>query len=159
MSLKKLSDFFDRVAKMVCVIMFVIMVIAAITQVFARYVINYPISWTEEAARYSFIWLNILGASIAVKHGTHAVITVIVDHIPTRLKTIIVLCVDVLVMFGGYLMLTQGVMLVTMTMNQLTPAIHIPMGYIYLSVPVSGLLIIFHKLLDFYTHIPRTSID
>lgn len=151
MLLEKLSNYSNRLAKVGCIVLFLIMTISAVTQVFTRYVLNSSLSWTEELARFSFIWLNILGASIAVKHKSHAAVSLLVDHLPKMFKRIVVLAADILMIFSAYLMVAQGFKMVAVTMRQLSPAINIPMGYVYLSVPVSGLVIVLHKLWDCYS--------
>lgn len=145
---ERCSDGVNRMVEWLAITLFVVMVFSAVTQVFTRYVLNYSFSWTEELSRYTFIWLNLLGASICIKRGSHAVVTVLIDHLPGSIRWLAVILIDLLVLFGAFLMITQGVKVVSATMMQPSPAMHVPMGYIYLAVPVSGIAIFIHKLRD-----------
>ena len=144
--LHKTSDIINRITGWLVIVFFLVMVFSAVTQVLTRYCFNYSFSWTEETARYTFIWLNMLGACIGVKYGSHAVITVFIDHLPRQIKRVIQTIISLLILFGATLMITEGLRVVSITWVQPSPALHIPMALIYFAVPVSGAIIIIHIL-------------
>jgi len=153
MILKKISDNTDRLIKLVCICIFSLVLISAVVQVFTRYVMNSSLSWTEEVARFGFIWLTMLGASITLKNHSHASISIILDHMPKKIRKVVSIFIDLLILFFCVIMTTQGVKLAILTKNQPSPAIHIPMAYIYISVSIGGLSMLFHTLWDLYKHI------
>lgn len=135
-------------SKMVIFIMGV-MVLNVLWQVFSRFILNNPSSFTEELARYLLIWLGLLGASYASGQKLHLAI----DLLPTKLKgrqkiyleIIIELCVVVFSLSAMVIGGTQLV-LITLELNQISAALQIPLGYVYLIVPISGAIICFYSL-------------
>ena len=62
--LQRVSDTVNRIVGYVGIAVFLALIIACVMQVFFRFVLNNSLSWTEELARYCFIWMHMLGASI-----------------------------------------------------------------------------------------------
>ena len=128
-----------------------IMVINVIWQVFTRFVIGTPSSFTDELARYLMIWVGVLGAAYISGRKMH----VAIDLLPTKLnkegqiklKTfvnilIILFCLGALIIGGIRLVY------ITYTLEQYSAALQIPLALVYLVIPISGGLIIFYKVSD-----------
>lgn len=128
-----------------------IMVINVLWQVFTRFVIGTPSSFTDELARYLMIWVGVLGAAYISGRKMH----VAIDLLPTKLnkegqiklKTfvnilIILFCLGALIIGGIRLVY------ITYTLEQYSAALQIPLALVYLVIPISGGLIIFYKVSD-----------
>ena len=63
-SLQRVSDTVNRTVSYVGIAVFLVLILACVMQVFFRFVLNHSLSWTEELARYCFIWMHMLGASL-----------------------------------------------------------------------------------------------
>ena len=74
----RLSDWINRVAQYVGFVQLSLMTFVIILQVFYRYVLGSSLSWSEESARFLFIWVVMLGASMGVKEGFHVAVTLFV---------------------------------------------------------------------------------
>ncbi len=155
--LNKLSDRVNHAVEYISLWLFLILTVSCVAQVFFRYVVNQSLSWTEELARHSYIWIVLLGASICVKRGSHAVVEVVVDLLPKKARLIISIFVDILVISGACIMLVQGAKIVPITMAQMSPANEIPMGLIYIAVPISGACVLLHKLADLSARVSKTN--
>ncbi len=83
-ALEKTSDFIDRIGGYLCAGLFGAMTLVVIMGVFFRYVINAPLSWTEEVSRYLMIWGASVGISLGVRSEEHVGLTVILDAIKSR---------------------------------------------------------------------------
>jgi len=140
----KLSDSVNKITELFVILFFLIVVVATFIQVFSRYVLNFSFSWTEESARFAFIWLNMLGACVCLKRGSHAAITLLVDLFPAGLKKVVQICTNLLILFATSLMIVQGVKVVAVTTAQPSPALGLPMAMIYLCVPVGGVIMAIH---------------
>jgi TRAP-type C4-dicarboxylate transport system permease small subunit len=57
-----------------------------LAQVVARYAFGAPLIWSEEAARYLFVWVSMLGAALAVRQGAHYALTALVERLPPALQ-------------------------------------------------------------------------
>lgn len=118
-------------------------------QVFTRFVLADPSSFTDELARYLLIWIGLLGASYAAGAKMHLAI----DLLPTKLTGIPRFYVGVLIetcifLFALSVFVIGGSHLValTLTLGQTSAALHVPLGYVYLALPLSGLLMMFYSV-------------
>jgi TRAP-type C4-dicarboxylate transport system permease small subunit len=109
-------------------------------QVFFRYVMLEPLGWTEEAMRYSVVWITFLLAGAALFRGEHMIVDMFGDIFPPwlrRLQSILILlsvsafCL-ILIVFGWPQALRN--------LQQLSPSAQIPMIVPYLSVVAGGVL-------------------
>ncbi|HHV64316.1 MAG TPA: TRAP transporter small permease [Peptococcaceae bacterium] len=146
--LQKISKYADRVVGSMIIITFSIMIICCVLQVFTRYVLNSSLSWTEELARYTFIWANLLGASYCIRTNSHARVTVIFDALPSRIQRIFILGTQALIMVVAVVMIVQGLKIAEMTHNQLSAAMGLNVSLVYLAIPVSGIFIIFYTIIN-----------
>jgi TRAP-type C4-dicarboxylate transport system permease small subunit len=137
----------DRVLAVVLTGIMAIMVVNVIWQVFTRFVLGAPSSYTEELARYLLIWVSLLGAAYAAGQRLHLAIDVFTSGLTgrrrVRMDWFIQGCVF-LFAFGA--MVVGGVRLVyiSFALEQMSAALRVSLGYVYLVVPISGLLIMFY---------------
>ena len=123
----------------------VLMSVATVAGVIARYCFNSPLPWTEEFARYIFIWLIFLGAVVCTKQKAHIVVDSLVVLMPPRLRSAVSLAVDTLVMVLLLLLIYYG-WLVTASATQPTSTLQVPQSAVYAALPVSAGLIFLHTL-------------
>jgi TRAP-type C4-dicarboxylate transport system permease small subunit len=83
-ALEKASEVTDRIGGVMCAILFGVMTIVVIVGVFFRYVVNSPLSWTEEVSRYLMIWGASVGISLGLRAEEHVGLTVVLDAIKSR---------------------------------------------------------------------------
>ena len=132
---------------------FLIVLMAAIVldvswQVFTRFILKNPSSYTEELAGFLLIWIGVLGASYALYTKAHLGIDVLTYKLTGFKKQIVeILIYTTVIFFAFFVMVIGGINLVklTLTLNQISPGLNIKMGYVYLVVPFSGLLMIFYS--------------
>lgn len=148
-TLKKFSDCLNRCYIYAGIVLLTVLTAATFVQVVGRYVLNESPSWTEELARYSFVWANMLGCAIALKCGKHASVDLLVSKLHGSAKQIQRLVIDLLATFAGVLLLVEGYKMTTAiyAKGTLSPAMRIPMWLIYLSVVFCGLGILVHCIL------------
>ena len=123
------------------------MAVIIFVNVALRYLTNQSIEWAEEVSRHMMIWLTFLGAGPVLRYGGHIAIENLQDALPRSLAIAIRVFVALLLFaFFGF-MIWYGWLYVGRTMFQLTAATQIPFAYIYLAMPVGGVLLIVHFLL------------
>lgn len=141
----------DNILSKVLVAIMAVMVINVLYQVFSRYVLENPSSFTDELARYLMIWLGILGAAYVSGRNMHVSINVLPskfdEKTQKKLKQLVSLLI---VLFCIFALVIGGIRLVYMTyvLEQYSPALRLPLAVVYLVIPISGLLIIFYKTSD-----------
>jgi TRAP-type C4-dicarboxylate transport system permease small subunit len=150
--MKTLHQNLNRAIEFLLILIFSLLVLDVLWQVFGRYVLNQSFSFTEEFARFALIWLTILGA--AYLNGRQEHLSMDYWLSPTarakRLKVIelfmLVFAFIVMVIGGGNLVYT------TLRLGQLSAAMQVPLGLVYAIVPVSGLLIMFFSIYNYRRH-------
>ena len=153
--MKKIYDRINKLIEVVLVIIFTLLVLDVLWQVFARYVLNQSYSFTEEFARFALIWLAVLGAAYLNGRGEHLSMDFLINKLTPEKKRqrmqvieglMLVFALVVMVLGGGNLVFT------TLDLGQTSPAMRVSLGYVYAIVPISGLLIIFfsiYNILDY----------
>ena len=147
----KLRSQIDSVLEKILVIIMSSMVINVLWQVFSRYILTNPSSFTDELARYLMIWVGVLGAAYVAGKGNHVAITYFSEKFsPNNLKRVKFAINLIILGFAFFGMLVGGLRLVyiTMVLEQLSPSLKIPLGIVYAVIPLSGILIIYYKILD-----------
>jgi TRAP-type C4-dicarboxylate transport system permease small subunit len=126
-----------------------VLVLDVVWQVLTRYVLKNPSSWTEELATFLMIWVGLLGASVALNRGAHLGIDYLVMKLSPRKALYVALFVfAVIAAFSLLVMVIGGGQLVLRTLitKQVSPALGLKMGYVYLAIPISGLFLVGYSL-------------
>ncbi len=139
----------DNLLKWLLIFLMALMVVDVSWQVFSRFVLNAPSSYTEEIARFLLIWIGLLGASYAYKTKAHLGIDVLVKKFPPATEKMAYVGMHIISgLFALIVMVGGGIRLVylALELEQTSAALGIPMGYIYMVVPLSGLFILYYAL-------------
>jgi TRAP-type transport system small permease protein len=139
--MKVLRLIIDNFEEITAGTIFVLMIIATITNVVCRYFLDFTIQQAEEFSRYAFIWVVFLGAALCSKHGRHIVIDGLVLAVPSRVRVIFAVLVDVMVVGLMALLIYYGWTIAVFTI-QPTSTLNIPMSWVLYIVPISGVLIL-----------------
>ncbi|THV61320.1 TRAP transporter small permease [Flagellimonas alvinocaridis] len=141
----------DNVLGGALVIIMSAMVLNVLWQVFTRFVMGTPSSFTDELARYLMIWAGILGAAYVAGKDMHVAIDVLPQRFNKATQKRLSAAVKIaVILFAISVMVIGGIRLVyiTFVLEQLSPALQIPLAYVYLVIPISGLLIVYYKITD-----------
>jgi TRAP-type C4-dicarboxylate transport system permease small subunit len=136
--LKALNDRLDRVLSVVCAVLLTIMVVTIFVQVLARYVFLASTPWSEEIAVYCFIWVVFLGTGLGVRDHAHLVADLLPDTMgPFWDKTLMVFSHG-MVTVTALVFLWYGLDYAILGMTRLSFSMGFPMFYIYVSLPITG---------------------
>ena len=151
--MKVLRKYIDKFLAFALIITMTVLVIDVVWQVLARYIVKSPSSFTDELARYLLIWVGLLGSAYAMGKKKHLAIDLLPSKLSGKPRVILDNFISILIiLFAGLVLVVGGIRLViiTLTLEQISPALGIPLGYVYLVLPFSGLLIIFYALYDIF---------
>lgn len=138
----------DRILRAICVVLFAALVLLVVWQVFTRFVLSQPSSWSEEAARYTFVWVSLIGIAIAVGEKADVVMDFLVEKLPVPLQRIADVLAYLLVLsFVGYVMILGGLRQSTAAWTQTNPLLPLTQGQLYLALPISGILLSVYLIL------------
>ena len=143
----------NKVLSAIITTLFMMLVVITFGQVVFRYLIGYSLYWSEEAARYLFVWISFLGSAVALQKGVHIGFDVCVEKLPPRIRTWVLLFGDLCV-FSFLVCLTYlGFLVARQNMIQQSAALEIPMGLVMSAVPIGtalmGIIVavqIFHRI-------------
>ncbi len=121
-----------------------IMTVVVFLQVVFRYALTLPLYWSEEVARYLFVWLSIVGAALGVQKSGHFGLDVFYKMLPERARAATRWVVHLLMGFVVVVILVEGITLVEKTSLQESPAMGISMGWAYAALPVGAALMAIH---------------
>jgi TRAP-type C4-dicarboxylate transport system permease small subunit len=140
----KLLDRIEKALDAVMILMMIVMGGSVVLQVVSRYVFNRPTSWSEELARYLFVWITFLGAAVVIRKRRHVDVTVLTDRLPPAAAKIVYLVSDLAVLFTLGALTWAGAGLAAMAHRQLSAAMDLPMSLAYTAMPVgTGLMFVF----------------
>lgn len=127
--INKCSDYLNKLVVSVGCVIFFVLVVATIIQVLCRYFLKVSVPWTEELARFAFIWATMLGASVLVKTKGHPAVDVLTGKLKGVAKSIQELLVCALMLAACCIGVYFGFQLVSKTLLQFSPALRVPYGY------------------------------
>lgn len=132
----------ERVCEFVVIIGLVMVILLIAVQVIGRYVLANPVSWSEELARYVFIWTTIFGASLALRRFQLIGATFFVEKIPVRYQKWCRAMGLLLITGFIFIFIRYGIVLLNVAKkgNTISPALTIPMYYVYYIFPVGGVV-------------------
>lgn len=119
-------------------------------QVFSRFVMNKPSSFTEELSRYHLIWISLLGAAYITGQRLNLAIDLMSEQLSDVWKIKLSVVTHILVaLFAFVVMFIGGLNLVKLTLdlNQVSASMPLKIGYIYAVLPLSGALIVYYSVL------------
>ena len=130
-------------------ISFLAMVGLTCWQVFTRYILQNPSSWSEEMVSYLFAWMSLFGASIVVGERGHMNIPILVERMGTKARKIFSILGEVVaLLFAAVILVYGGVQIANLAMGQMTSSLGVPVGVFYVVLPISGVLNIAYTVLN-----------
>lgn len=158
---QKIFNVLNRTEEIVLVTLLATTVILIFTQVIMRYVFNSSLSWTEELARYMFIWESWLGISLGARMGKHIRIEILINKLKGNAFIVVMTIADILTLVILGFLIYYGVELTDKVfglMNK-SSALRIPMGFVYLALPVSCTLMVVRTVTDLIVRIKGKGVE
>ncbi len=119
---------------------FVIQVIVVFSQVVWRFVLNDPFSWSEELARFIQVWMVLLTASICIRKGKHLAVDYATHALPFHYAKMLKIITTIIAMVFTFIVVIFGIRMMTITVNEITPALRISIAIVYAAFPLAGTL-------------------
>lgn len=156
--MKELITIMNKALSLFCISLSSVLVACVTWQVFSRYVLNVPSTFTDEVARFLFIWVGLMGAAYTLGQKRHLAIDLLAMKIEkdeakhARLRLLINLIsmsfASVILVYGG-----GRLMLKTLETGQVSPALGIEMGFVYAAIPLSGIFMMVYLARDIFENI------
>ena len=140
--MKSVLDKIEQIILAILAMLFAVMVIALFYQIVMRFVFESANAWSEELTRYSFIWMSMLGSSVATRRSRNMDVDFLVNLMPKPVKIINSVVTKTLIISFILVIIIYGISLVGITHKQLSAGLRLPMSYMYAAVPVGGVLML-----------------
>jgi len=141
-------NFISAVVRYVILVMTSCIFIIVLFTVFSRYLFNYVASWSEEVPRYLLVWIGFLGAALAVRQNEHIGFDYIFNKLPPTGQKILALLLNLGIVIIGLIMLVYGIDFVKQFGGDWMESIPYTNIWFYISLPISGALILLYVLRD-----------
>ena len=124
-----------------------LLVVVTFLQVFSRYALRNPFFWTEELARFLFIYVCMLGIAMGIASKGHYGFEAFFKSLPRRAKALLGLVIYFVMGFFILVLTVQGFEELPSTTNQISVSLPVTMVWSYIALPAGGILMLIHHLL------------
>lgn len=139
----------DSILEKLVLLILVLMLVSVVWQVFSRFVLRAPSTITDEVSSFSLIWVGLLGAAYAAGKNLHLAIDLIPEAVVKKRQSLFngIVFISIAV-FAFTVMIIGGFRLVQLSFQfgQTSATLEIPLGFIYMVVPISGILICYYSI-------------
>ena len=149
----------DRIMDWFLGLVMTVMLVVVTLQVWYRFVLNDPLSWSEELARYLFVWISFIGSAVGVRMNVHLGIDLIEKIMTPTGHKILSVVVNLLVQIFLVIVIYWGVKILSVVRFQTSASMGIPMTYPYLAVPVGSALMLLNSLRNTWALLFNTNTD
>lgn len=147
--MNKFRDVIDKAMRALCAAAMALLTLLVIWQVFTRYILNHPSTWSEELAAYMFAWVTVFGAAYVFGKREHMNIPVVVEKFsPINQVNLQILAETLNLIFALTVMVYGGFEITKLTMGQMSSSLPLQMGYFYMCIPVSGIFIVLYSVMN-----------
>ncbi|MEW6228707.1 MAG: TRAP transporter small permease [Bacillota bacterium] len=140
--LLRLEKLVFRLAELVLFVLMLALVVTVVLQVTFRYFLHRSLYWSVELSRFLFVWLVFLGAAVGVHMNSHVSIDAVVKAVPEGTRRMMRLLTTAVSAAFLLLVTYYGLSLALQTMGSPSEALKIPYGWLYVSVPISSLMML-----------------
>ncbi|MFO1305739.1 MAG: TRAP transporter small permease [Burkholderiales bacterium] len=125
--------------------------LCVLVQVVFRYAFNSPLTWSEELARYLFIWCAFLGWVVASRRNSHLAMTFVMDRLPRSAHVSLAMIVQLATLLFAWLLGSRGLVLVRNNWDVENVAVPFNLGVVYLIEPVAAAFIALYAVMALAT--------
>lgn len=146
----------DQIVRWLLIILMAVIVLDVSLQVVSRYLFQSPLGFTDELAGFLLVWVGLLGSAYATGEKQHLAIDLISGSLSAKSKRYMDLLINFfVVVFALGVLGIGGVWLVytSFIFGQVSASLQISLGYVYLVVPISGLLIAYYSIDNTYNEL------
>jgi TRAP-type C4-dicarboxylate transport system permease small subunit len=144
--LEKFDHGLNTGLRIICGILMFAMMVIIFSQVIARYAFNRSLSWSEEVGRYIFVWISFLGLAAAYKQGAHVALDLLLKSLKGAARRTLEMVNIVLIIVLSSAIIISGFKLFQVGMRQKSTALKLPMHWVFIVVPVCGILLLYFSL-------------
>lgn len=144
--MKVLRYLWDHLEEIITVTLTAAMTLFVLFQFVFRYFFGSPLSWTEEAARFSYVWITFIGMSLCFKEKNHIEMSIFASMLPRRRQMLLQVVVYLILITAFIIVLPASVDYVRFIHGSLSSALEVRLSYVAMVFPL-GLALAILRLL------------
>lgn len=147
--MKTLKQNMDKALSAVCIILFIAMTVIGTYQIVTRYVFNAPSTVSEELLTFTFTWMSLLAAAFIFGKKDHMRMDFFASKFTGKSSVMLSIFSECLVLvFSALVLVYGGINITKLTMTQVTASLGVPMAYVYVVIPISGIITIIYTIIN-----------
>lgn len=147
--MKKLEQILDTVMRFLMALSMFALCAFGVWQVFTRWVLGNPSTFTDELLRYILIIAGMIGSAYCFYRDEHLALTLVTDRAKGPFKTVLNVFIEICILFFVIYVFIYGGWKLAMTASNVSSVMHIPMKVLYMVEPICGILIILARILKY----------
>ncbi len=162
MSNLSLRHTIDKALEIFLILLLGVLVLDVIWQVASRYILASPSKFTDELAGFLLVWVSLFGAAYVTGKNQHMAINLLERKLAGKNKKLLRLIINtVIILFSVFVLLIGGSWLVytRFHLGQISPVLELPLGYVYVVLPVSGLIVVYYSFDNIVKEISNNQIQ
>ena len=158
--LKKFNSLLCKIEQSLISLLLVVMFVCGLLQVYSRFVLKSPISWSEELLTYLFSWVCFIGTSLAVSTKSHFSVDLLISRFSPKMSRYIEIFVYLIIFFLSLFLIAYGLEAANANKIQRMNILPLSLFWGYIILPISGFFIAIHTIYDILnTCYPQTKVD
>ena len=151
-----IKNVMNKILEFICSVLFIFITCVGTYQIVVRYVFNNPSTVSEELLTYSFTWLALLAAALVFGKKDHMRVSFIADKIEGKSALVLGIITELIILIFSVLVLIYGGFSITkLTTTQITASLGINMSYIYMILPICGVIIVIYNILNILEYLTK----
>lgn len=136
--------------KLLLTVLVTALCIVVFGNVISRYFLHFALAWSDEAARFLFIWVTFLGAILANAKNEHMNLDIVIQKVPAKLGKTILILANIVVLVILAFVLKGGTTITIENLEWMSPAMEISYGMVFSIVPISCVILMLQTLAKLY---------
>ena len=147
--MKTLRNVLNKILNVLAGVSLLAMVVLTCWQVFTRYILQNPSSWSEELVSYLFAWASLFGASLVTSERGHMNIPIIVERMGEKMQKFFGIVGELIAFaFSAVILVYGGISITKLAMGQMTSALGGAVGVFYIVLPICGVINMIYTVLN-----------
>ena len=147
--MKKVEKVLDTVMRFLMALAMLILLVFGTWQIFTRWVLGNPSTFTDELLRYVLIIAGFIGSAYCFYRDEHLALTLVTDKAKGPFKLVLDIFIEICILFFVIYVFIFGGFKLANTATNVSSVMHIPMKTLYMIEPVCGILIVLARILKY----------
>ena len=147
--MKTLDKILDLVMRFVMAVAMGALVVFGTWQIFTRFILNNPSTFTDEVLRYVLIWASLLGSAYCFYKDEHLSLDLVKDRVHGAASAVLFVFIEVMTLFFVCYVFVYGGGRLMMNATNISSVLHIPYKVLYSIIPISGVFIVVARILKY----------